>query len=220
VTPSHIEEPHESLFSPPEGCCKRFMWAIGLPVVVLIYVTVPDCRKPRWERWWVVTFIMSCLWIGAFSYLMVWMITVVGYTFGVPDTIMGLTFIAAGASVPDAIASLLVAQDGLGDMAVSNAVGSNVFDILLCLGLPYFLKSVLNNGEPVEVYSAGLTYSSITLLTTVIFLLVSIHINGWKLDKKYGVLLMIVYVFFNILAVMYELNIFGYYHPPTCTTTF
>ena len=45
---------------------------------------------------------------------------------------------------------------GYGDMAVSNAVGSNVFDILVCLGLPYFLKSlVVNYGDPVIVYSAG-----------------------------------------------------------------
>ena len=35
-----------------------------------------------------------------------------GETWGVPDTVMGLTFIAAGASVPDAIASLLVTRDG------------------------------------------------------------------------------------------------------------
>ena len=41
-------------------------------------------------------------------------------------------------------------------MAVSNAVGSNVFDILLCLGLPWFLKTVLvTPGQPVQVYSAG-----------------------------------------------------------------
>ena len=35
-----------------------------------------------------------------------------GYTFNIPDTVMGLTFVAAGVSVPDAIASLIVVQDG------------------------------------------------------------------------------------------------------------
>jgi len=41
-------------------------------------------------------------------------------------------------------------------MAVSNAVGSNVFDILLCLGLPWFIQTTLvNRSEPVPVYSAG-----------------------------------------------------------------
>ena len=45
---------------------------------------------------------------------------------------------------------------GFGDMAVSNAVGSNVFDILLCLGLPWFLKTTfVTPNKPVQVYSAG-----------------------------------------------------------------
>ncbi len=43
-------------------------------------------------------------------------------------------------------------------MAVSNAVGSNVFDILLCMGLPWFIKTALYQpGSYVEVYSAGKT---------------------------------------------------------------
>ncbi len=37
-----------------------------------------------------------------------------GHTFGIPDTVMGLTFIAAGSSVPDAIASLIVVREGKG----------------------------------------------------------------------------------------------------------
>ena len=50
--------------------------------------------------------------------------------------VMGCIILAAGTSVPDAIGLLLVAKQGQGDMAVSNAIGSNVFDILLGLGLP------------------------------------------------------------------------------------
>lgn len=68
---------------------------------------------------------------------MVWMITIIGFTLGIPDTVMGLTFVAAGVSVPDALSSIAVIKEGYGDMAVSNAVGSNVFDILVCLGLPW-----------------------------------------------------------------------------------
>ena len=43
--------------------------------------------------------------------------------------VMGLTFLAAGTSVPDLITSVLVAQQGKGDMAVSSSVGSNIFDV-------------------------------------------------------------------------------------------
>lgn len=36
----------------------------------------------------------------------------IGYTFGIPDVIMGITFLAAGSSIPDALASLIVARQG------------------------------------------------------------------------------------------------------------
>ena len=43
--------------------------------------------------------------------------------------IMGLTFLAAGTSIPDLITSVIVARKGLGDMALSSSIGSNMFDV-------------------------------------------------------------------------------------------
>lgn len=43
--------------------------------------------------------------------------------------VMGLTFLAAGTSIPDLITSVIVARKGFGDMAVSSSVGSNIFDV-------------------------------------------------------------------------------------------
>ena len=42
-------------------------------------------------------------------------------------------------SIPDCIASLVVAKEGRGDMAIANAVGSNIFDIWLGLGAPWMI---------------------------------------------------------------------------------
>ena len=44
---------------------------------------------------------------------------------------MGLTFLAAGTSIPDLITSVLVAMKGFGDMAVSSSIGSNMFDVTI-----------------------------------------------------------------------------------------
>jgi len=64
--------------------------------------------------------------------------------------------VAAGVSVPDALSSLAVVKEGYGDMAVSNAVGSNVFDILICLGLPWFIQTaIIKPGSHVNVLSRG-----------------------------------------------------------------
>ena len=84
---------------------------------------------------------------------------------------MGLTFIAFGVSLPDVIASLLVVREGLGDMAVSNAVGSNVFDILVCLGVPWCIQTFLHWGTPVKVYSQGRSRNTLTLAMLTLSLL-------------------------------------------------
>ncbi|KAA0203446.1 hypothetical protein HAZT_HAZT005699 [Hyalella azteca] len=110
---------------------------------------------------------------------------------------------------------------GFGDMAVSNAIGSNVFDILLCLGLPWFLKTALTDpGSVVPVESRGLTYSTISLFSTVVFLIAALHFNGWRLDKKLGVMLMVWYLFFMVFASLYELNVFGDFNPKTCDSEY
>lgn len=97
-----------------------------------------------------------CLFIFFLFCFKVWMITIIGTTLGIPDTVMGLTFVAAGVSIPDALSSIAVIKEGYGDMAVSNAVGSNVFDILICLGLPWLIQTtILDPGGHVNVISKG-----------------------------------------------------------------
>ena len=105
---------------------------------------------------------------------------------------------------------------GFGDMAVSNAIGSNVFDILICLGVPWLIKCLSVVDDYIVVKSKGLVYSTITLFATVLVLLAAIRLNKWQLDKKLGVFLMIIYFLFIILTSMYELNIFGTNHLPMC----
>jgi sodium/potassium/calcium exchanger 4 len=105
----------------------------------------------------VLSFFCSVFWICLYSYIMVWMITVIGFTFGIPDTVMGLTFIAAGVSVPDALSGIAVVREGHGDMAVSNAIGSNVFDILVCLGIPWFIQTVfIEPGSEIKIIHKGI----------------------------------------------------------------
>lgn len=158
-----------------------------------------------------------------------------GETLGIPDTVMGLTLLAAGTSIPDTVASVMVAREGTNlyispsvyilctnpgksgfsclsgksDMAMSNIVGSNVFD-MLCLGLPWFIKTAfVDTNNPVEVNSSGLVFISSTLLLSIVFLFVAIHINGWKLDWKLGIVCLICYILFATLSILYELGIIG-----------
>lgn len=98
---------------------------------------------------------------------------------------------------------------GSGDMAMSNIVGSNVFD-LLCLGLPWFIKTAfVDTSGPVEVNSNGLTYTAISLVCSIAFIFLAVHLNGWKLDKKLGTVCLIMYLTFAVLSILYELGVIG-----------
>ncbi|XP_047441952.1 sodium/potassium/calcium exchanger 3-like isoform X2 [Mugil cephalus] len=189
----------------PDGWCVRLKWLLSWPLSVLLYCSIPDCSLPRWERWYLVTFLSSTLWIALFSYLMVWMVTIISYTLGIPEVIMGITFLAAGTSVPDCMASLIVARQGMGDMAVSNTIGSNIFDVLLGLGFPWALRTlIVSYGSVVTINSKGLVYSVILLLASVTLTVLCVHLNRWRLDRRLGVCLLLLYSIFLLCSVGFE----------------
>uniref|UniRef100_A0A8C6K9F0 Solute carrier family 24 member 4 n=1 Tax=Nothobranchius furzeri TaxID=105023 RepID=A0A8C6K9F0_NOTFU len=202
---------------PPGGIGSKLKWLISWPLLLLLFFTIPNCAKPRWERCFMLSFLLSTVWIAVFSYLMVWMVTIVGYTLGIPDVIMGITFLAAGTSVPDCIASLIVARQGLGDMAVSNSIGSNVFDILVGLGVPWAMQTMcVSYGSVVMINSRGLVYSVVLLLGSVALTVLGIHLNKWQLDLKLGVYVLVLYAVFLCFSIMIEYNVFTFVNLPMC----
>ncbi|ELV13000.1 Sodium/potassium/calcium exchanger 3 [Tupaia chinensis] len=204
-------------FDPPSGKLETMKWAFTWPLSFVLYFTVPNCNKPRWEKWFMATFASSTLWIAAFSYMMVWMVTIIGYTLGIPDVIMGITFLAAGTSVPDCMASLIVARQGMGDMAVSNSIGSNVFDILIGLGLPWALQTLaVDYGSYIRLNSRGLIYSVGLLLASVFVTVFGVHLNKWQLDKKLGCGCLFLYGVFLCFSIMTEFNVFTFVNLPMC----
>ncbi|CAK6953732.1 sodium/potassium/calcium exchanger 3-like [Scomber scombrus] len=205
--PEEDDDDEDGIFSPvriPGGCCARVKWVITWPLGLLLFCTVPNCLQPRWHRWFMATFVISTLWIAVFSYLMVWMVTIISYTLGIPDYIMGITFLAAGTSVPDCMASLIVARQGMGDMAVSNSIGSNIFDILLGLGFPWALRTlVVDHGSSVHINNKGLVYSVILLLASVFLTVISVHLNRWRLNRRLGLGLLFLYAIFLLCSIFF-----------------
>uniref|UniRef100_A0A673AWZ8 Solute carrier family 24 member 4b n=1 Tax=Sphaeramia orbicularis TaxID=375764 RepID=A0A673AWZ8_9TELE len=209
-----------SPFHIPRGFGSKVKWLISWPLLLMLFLTVPNCAKPRWEKCFMLSFILSTVWIAVFSYFMVWMVTIIGYTLGIPDVIMGITFLAAGTSVPDCIASLIVARQGLGDMAVSNTIGSNVFDILVGLGVPWAIQTMcVSYGSEVMINSRGLVYSVVLLLGSVALTVLGIHLNKWRLDVKLGIYVLVLYAVFLCFSIMIEYNVFTFVNLPMCMET-
>ncbi|KAM4749903.1 sodium/potassium/calcium exchanger 3-like [Anableps anableps] len=204
-------------FKVPAGVCNKLKWLMMWPLSLLLFFTIPNCAKRRWERWFMVSFFTATIWIAGLSYIMVWMVTVIGFTLGIPDVIMGITFLAAGTSVPDCMASVIVARQGLGDMAISNSIGSNVFDILVGLGLPWALQTLcIDYGSNVHLNSRGLIFSVGILLASVFFTVLGVHLNKWTLDWRLGLACLIMYAIFLCFSVLIEFNVFIFVNLPMC----
>lgn len=137
-------------------------------------------------------FIVSILYIAILSFVLVEAAIAFAEALHIPSVIVGLTLLAAGTSVPDLIASIVVARQGRGDMAISNAVGSNIFDILIGLGVPWIVAMVIL-GDTIHVGTDGLWNSTIILLATVVLLFVFLS-TGKNLSRREGWVLVLAYV--------------------------
>ncbi|BFG01136.1 sodium/potassium/calcium exchanger 4 [Drosophila madeirensis] len=220
--PEQQQEEGYSLLTYPKdkSCFAQFTWLIIWPIHLLFRVAIPDCKKAKNNKIFPLTFIMCIVWIGSLSYVVAWMITIIGDTLKIPDSVMGITFLAAGTSVPEAVSSVIVAKRGHGSMGICNSIGSNTFDILLCLGVPWLIKAVFFPIQPgqnyVAINSAGLEYSAITLLSTLFLLYLTFSTNKFKLDKKVGTACLVMYLVFMVFASLIELNVFFRVNLPTC----
>ncbi|XP_058497513.1 sodium/potassium/calcium exchanger 2-like isoform X2 [Solea solea] len=188
----------------PDTNRKRLTYLVILPIVLPLWITLPDVRRESSARFFPVTFLGAICWIAFFSYLMVWWAHQVGETFWITEEIMGLTILAAGTSIPDLITSVIVARKGLGDMAVSSSVGSNIFDITVGLPFPWLLYNIINDFKPIEVSSNGLFCAIVLLFIMLLFVIISIATCKWKMSKSLGLLMFLLYFVFLVVSVMLE----------------
>ncbi|XP_038257638.1 sodium/potassium/calcium exchanger 2 isoform X3 [Dermochelys coriacea] len=188
----------------PDTLRKQFMYLAVFPIVFPLWITLPDVRKPSSRKFFPVTFFGAITWIAVFSYLMVWWAHQVGETIGISEEIMGLTMLAAGTSIPDLITSVIVARKGLGDMAVSSSVGSNIFDITVGLPLPWLLYAAINNFTPMTVSSNGLFCAIVLLFIMLLFVILSIALCKWRMNKFLGFTMFGLYFIFLIVSVLLE----------------
>jgi len=156
----------------------------------------------RKEKGYQLTFFLSIVWIGVICIFMVELAERIGCLIGIKSLFMGLTVLAAGTSIPDALGSIASAKRGMGDMAVANAIGSNVFDILIGLGLPWFLRGLIFN-EAYMILVEDLKIFIGILFSTIFITLIAFFITKWKLGPTLGKILLAAYFIFLFFAFVY-----------------
>jgi Ca2+/Na+ antiporter len=111
--------------------------ADALLKTTLAPVDVKDTKK---EGRWPLCFLGAMMWLAIFSFLMLEVATQINMC--IPELSMaflGVTLCAVGTSFPNAIASILMAQNGLPDAAIANALGSNVQNVFLAMAFPWII---------------------------------------------------------------------------------
>lgn len=112
-----------------------------------------------------------------------------GDIFGTPSFLWGITVVAAGTSVPDAFVSVRAARAGRGVTSVANVLGSNIFDLLVCIP-----AGVLIAGTAVINFSVAAPMMGIlTAATVVLFLMMRTQM---VLSRGESVALLVIYIGF------------------------
>merc|ERR1711957_1079596 len=116
----------------------------------------------------------------------------------------GLTVSAAGTSLPNYVASSVAAENGFGNQAVSNAFGSNTFNIMVGLGLPWMLYiSLENNFEPYHGIKDEQILQSIIILAFLLAVFVVFIISsGFVMYKWHGIVFLMAYGGYVVFAIL------------------
>lgn len=114
--------------------------------------------------------------------------------FNLSETLVGLTIVAIGTSLPELVVSVTSAIKGEGEILVGNIVGSNIFNILLILGI----SSLLGN-LTVDVSSYMIDLLTVNL---VAFMLLLISIFKKKLTRIDGILFLVIYAVYISFAMI------------------
>jgi len=99
---------------------------------------------------------------------------------------------------------------GEGSMSISNALGANTLDILLCLGLPWFIKSLMPlsmNGGPILMETNDLFFNCICLIISVIVLNIAAAANGFKMYKTFGIICLVGHICIITIFIISGLNV-------------
>lgn len=145
--------------------------------------------------------VLACEWIGADTY------TISGFGdrefngLNIPVMFVALILASAASSFPDTIISIKDAKNGQYDDAISNALGSNIFDICFALGFPLFIFTIIRGPlhMPQEIVDLSSELRFLLWLLTV--LAVVIFTSGSYFGKRKSYLLLSLYFLFVLYIV-------------------
>jgi len=207
-------ESHGSLLAFPIGgsSIAIVLHFLLFPIKFIMHYTIPDVRQLDSHGLPVanctsrafVAAVMCLVWLIVGSYAMVASLEALAELLDIPDAVVGVTVSAAGTSLPNYVASKVAAQRGFGGMAVSNAFGSNTFNIMCGLGLPWLLyTSFGTNFAPYhQLRNDGILESVMVMLGILLVFCVLVVFSNFRLYQWHGYLFVFLYVAYLAFAII------------------
>lgn len=115
--------------------------------------------------------------------------TAIAKTFGMSNTLIGLTIVAVGTSLPELVTSIVAAKKGEADLALGNVIGSNIFNLLLVLGISSTVHTI-------KVEFDSIIDTSLLLIVNVVVLAIVLKKKS-SIGKGVGVFMILMYVVYT-----------------------
>ncbi|MDO9491463.1 sodium:calcium antiporter, partial [Acetobacterium sp.] len=112
---------------------------------------------------------------------------------GMSETVIGLTIVAIGTSLPELITSVVAAKKGENDIAVGNIVGSCIFNVLFVMGISGAIF-------PIEIATEN--YVDLWVLLAAMIVVVPMMYSSKKISRIEGVVMMLGYVGYSAFIIM------------------
>ena len=90
--------------------------------------------------------------------------TAIAYKFGMSETLVGMTIVAVGTSLPELVTSMVAAKKGESDIALGNVIGSNIFNIIFILGFSCLVSPITVGMEAVIDTAFAIAISAVAVL--------------------------------------------------------
>ena len=155
-----------------------------------------DIQIKTIKVWQAIAFLLiglACLILG--SNIFVNGATKLATTLGVSDAVIGLTIVAGGTSLPELATSVVAARKGNSGIAIGNVLGSNVFNILMILGITGMIT-------PMSIH--GITQVDLTMLVVSMILLWLFSFTKYRIERWEGAILSILFIGY-IIYLIYQL---------------
>lgn len=141
----------------------------------------------------VVMLVVGLLCLIAGSNMFVDNASFVASSLGVSDAVIGLTIVAGGTSMPELATSMVSAKKGNSDIAIGNVIGSNVFNILIIIGITGLVK---------PMHIAGITTLDLIMMLASMLLMWFFCRTTYKVKRWEGAVLTIIYLAYLTWLIM------------------